>query len=232
MGLDLSAFDDVEIEASQKVSTKNKVDIVFVIDNSGSMKPVIDGVKKNIKSFANTLDNNQVDFRIGFVIHDVMTFYVKGFTNSTSEFASAVDSTQMKGYDEMTLVGIDRATEFDWDMDRHKFILHFTDETVATGYRPEIQISQLDNLISKIETKKIKFYHFGTHCEEYESFKRAKGTYYSVVDNFENLDFSELMESIGKSVSQASGTALQQGNVGSSGMLYSLSELQIAENIL
>ena len=57
MGLDLSAFDNVEIESTQKISTKNKVDIVFVIDSSMSMSPVIKGVKNNIKRFVKSLED-------------------------------------------------------------------------------------------------------------------------------------------------------------------------------
>lgn len=47
------------------------VDIVFVIDNSGSMKPVIDDLGKNVRAFANLLTNsadNYQDVRIGGVL--------------------------------------------------------------------------------------------------------------------------------------------------------------------
>ncbi|MGE4233679.1 MAG: hypothetical protein AB7F43_10150 [Bacteriovoracia bacterium] len=49
---------------------KNKptpIDIIFSIDNSGSMDPFIQAVEDNIKTFVGTLEKNKVDFQIGFV---------------------------------------------------------------------------------------------------------------------------------------------------------------------
>ena len=226
MEIDLSAFDDIQIEGVQEASSKNRVDIVFVIDNSGSMAPVIEGVKNNVKTFVTSLQdnaNNEVDYRLGFVIHDMLTFYVKPFTADANAFVSAVDQTKADNYNEMTLAGIDRALDFSWDEKRHKFILHFTDECVSSGYAVEEQMSKHELLISKLEQKRVKFYHFGIDCPEYEAFKRAPGTHYSVQNDFSRVDFSKLLDTIGRSVSQASGAALQGGSQTNSDPLFDLS---------
>lgn len=230
MGIDLSAFDDIEIEGVQEASTKNKVDIVFVIDNSGSMGPVIEGIKNNVKVFVKSLEENVnqgVDYRLGFVIHDTSNFCVKPFTSDATAFASAIDRAKSDGYDEMTLLGIDCALEFPWDEKRHKFLIHFTDECVAGGHDTAGQMAKHDLLISKLEQKRVKFYHFGVDCPEYEAFKRVPGTFYSPQNDFSRVNFSELLEGIGKSVSQASGVALQGGSGTKLKALYDLSAYDI-----
>jgi len=59
MGLDLSTFDDVEIGSTQKISTKNKVDIVFVIDSSMSMSLI-----EFYPTLLNGVDISNKDFNI------------------------------------------------------------------------------------------------------------------------------------------------------------------------
>jgi len=215
--MDFSAF-DMEIEGSQGglVSSKNKVDIVFVIDNSGSMSPVIEGVKEHINTFITSLEanaNKKVDFRIGFVMHGNKMILVKDFTDSVPDFQRAMEETKnyYTGIDEFGLPAIDIAADFPWEEKRHKFIVIFTDEDVTTGNLEEYQLEKFPELLSKLEALRVKIYYLGTDSENYRKFKSVPGTYYEPNEDYESVDFSNLLERIGKSVSQASGTALQNG---------------------
>ena len=212
---------DMEIEGSQGglVSSKNKVDIVFVIDNSGSMSSVIEGVKKHIDTFVTSLETNankQIDFRIGFVMHGNEMILVKDFTNSVADFRQAMENTKNydTGYDEFGLPAIDIAADFPWEEKRHKFVIIFTDEDVTGGHWSDEQLAKFPELLSKLEALRIKIYYLGVDSENYREFKKVPGTYYEPNEDFESVDFSSLLEKIGKSVSQASGVALQGGGRG------------------
>lgn len=197
-------------------SSKNKVDIVFVIDNSGSMSSVIEGVKNHINTFVTSLEsnaNNKVDYRIGFVMHGNEAILVKDFTTSTADFTNAMQDTKKynTGFDEFGLPAIDIAADFAWEDRRHKFVIIFTDESTKYGREPQYQLSKFPQLLSKLETLKIKIYYLGVDADDYREFKKIPGTYYEPNDTFEHVDFSDLLNKIGKSVSQASGASLQGG---------------------
>jgi len=57
--MDLSAF-DTDIEGTQMVKKKGIVDIIFIIDVSGSMGPAISQVAKNIANFIDNLNPEDV----------------------------------------------------------------------------------------------------------------------------------------------------------------------------
>ena len=157
--LDLSMFDDMDLGGLQKTSTKGKVDIVFVIDVSGSMMPVIEGVRNNVITFVDSLRdnaNNQIDYRLGLVLENCDTFWIKDFTKSIDEFRSILENMNSTWSNEFTLPAIDIAADFDWDKNRHKFIIIFTDEDIKEGCEPEYQLSKYDELIDKLNKKKNK----------------------------------------------------------------------------
>lgn len=63
------AIDYVTVEGSQTASLKDpKVNILFVVDNSGSMQKYQDKLAKNIELFSTRFfKNNRIDYRIGVV---------------------------------------------------------------------------------------------------------------------------------------------------------------------
>ena len=215
--MDLSGL-DIVVEGSQNgpATSKNKVDIVFVIDNSGSMSDVIEGVKNHINTFVTSLEknaNNKVDYRIGFVMHGSEKILVKEFTTSAIDFQQSMQNTKNHdtGWNEFGLPALDIAADFPWEDKRHKFIIIFTDESTHSGHDTSFQLSKFDQLLSKLETLRTKIYYLGVDAEDYQRFKEVPGTYYEPNDTFEHVDFSELLNKIGKSVSQASGAGLQGG---------------------
>lgn len=213
--MDFSQFDNLTFDGAQSEATsKNHVDICFVVDNSGSMSSVINGIKMYINDFADTLAHGtgvDIDFRIGFVLHGNEKILIRQFTDDVEAFKSALMNASDRhdtGIDEFGLPALDVAADFPWQKKRHKFILFFTDEGVGGGYEPELQMSKYDELLTKLEELKIKLYFYGPDTTEYRHFQRVPGTEYNPTENFNNLDFSEILNSIAKSVSVSSSSPL------------------------
>jgi flagellar hook assembly protein FlgD len=101
--------------AESKIATMNdtgaldKLDVVFLIDYSGSMGGEIASVKNNISSFANTLAQQSVDFQLGIVAYsDVTVGYTQylssakeplvkyPFTNVIADFQSSLNGLSVK----------------------------------------------------------------------------------------------------------------------------------------
>jgi len=213
--MDFSQFDNMTFDGAQEEATsKNHVDICFVVDNSASMDSVKDGIKMYINEFADTMANGtgvDIDFRIGFVLHGHEKILVRQFTDDVEAFKSAlINATQRHetGWNEFGLPALDVAADFPWQKKRHKFILFFTDEGVAGGHAPDFQISKFDELLSKLEDLKVKIYFYGPDTDEYRFFQRVPGTEYNPTTNFDSLDFSKMLKSIAKSVSVSSSSPL------------------------
>jgi len=213
--MDFSKFDNMTFDGAQDEATsKNHVDICFVVDNSVSMENVINGIKSYINQFADMLANGtgvDIDFRIGFVLHGQEKILVRQFTDDVEAFKSAlINATQRHdtGWDEFGLPALDVAADFPWQKKRHKFILFFTDEGVASGHNPQLQMSKYDELLTKLEELRVKLYFYGPDMTEYRHFQRVPGTEYNPTDDFDSLDFSEILNSIAKSVSVSSSSPL------------------------
>ncbi len=213
--MNFSQLDNIVFDGAQdEATTKNHVDICFVVDNSGSMARVINGIKMYINDFADTLEYGtgvDIDFRIGFVLHGHEKILIRQFTDDVETFKSAlINATQRHetGYDEFGLPALDVAADFPWQKKRHKFILFFTDEGVNSGYNSQLQMSKYEELLTKLENLKVKIYFYGPDTQEYRLLQRVPGTEYNPTDNFGDLDFSQILNSIAKSVSVSSSSPL------------------------
>ncbi len=211
MELDLSGLENIEIEGSGQgmATSKNNVDIVFVIDDSASMEPVIDGVEKNINGFINSLQNSgkKVDFRIGFELYGNELFTKCSLTDNVLYFKQTLQEKRKleTGGGEITLVAVDRAADHDWREKCHKYIIIFTNEPLSTNDQYELQLTKYDELIQKLKDLQIKIIFLGQDCPDYRRFKEIKHCSYEPIDNYDQVDYSTLLETIGKSVSQQSG---------------------------
>lgn len=213
--MDFSQFDNMTFDGAQSEATsKNHVDIAFVVDNSVSMNNVINGIKMYINDFADTLAHGtgvDIDFRIGFILHGHEKILIRQFTDDVEAFKSALMNATDRhdtGWNEFCLPALDVAADFPWQKKRHKFILFFTDEGVGGGHNPDFQMSKYDELLSKLEDLKVKIYFYGPDTTEYRHFQRVPGTEYNPTEDFKNIDFSKILNSIAKSVSVSSSSPL------------------------
>jgi hypothetical protein len=82
------------------ISASNRVpiDIVFVIDETGSMQPYIDAVKDNIKRFSGRLRSQGFDYQLGLVrFTDVVTWSSPELTDDVASFERWVGEIQASG---------------------------------------------------------------------------------------------------------------------------------------
>ena len=197
-------FENITLPQEEEI--KSKADIVFVIDNSESMEPVKEEVKKHINSLVEKLREENVESRLGFVFYGHDAIYVKHLTDNVEEFLKAFKEVQTKdtGWDEFTLPAIDLAADLEWREGAHRYIVIFTNENIYGGYDPDAQIEYFDDVLEKLKKKNIKVFYIGEDCDYYRKFKELPNSMYIVAKDFKNLDFKELFDSMARSISQSS----------------------------
>jgi hypothetical protein len=128
------------------------------------------------------------------------------FTNDSEKFQKALAQVKTEG-DETTLVALDIALDFPWRPAEtcHRAIICLSDEPIETGQNVPFQKAQIDNLIKKIHSKRIKLYIVAPQSDAFDTLSMADRCEYEPVaeesDGLRNTDFAKLMEAIGKSVS-------------------------------
>ena len=67
-GFDSSSSGDAACAASVAETNKAKVDLIFVIDNSGSMTEEMRQIKVNVNTFAQTIGTSGLDYQVLFIV--------------------------------------------------------------------------------------------------------------------------------------------------------------------
>ena len=135
----------------------NLVDIVFIIDGSGSMKNDVDAVREHLSSMTDLFDSASIDFTIGIVAFRAGTGYsllgldfeVVPQTRSTDQIKKVLAQLKFRG-DENGLDALIRAAdEVTFRNDAEIHFIFVTDEYVSGAY------SSID-VMMKMKTSKIK----------------------------------------------------------------------------
>jgi outer membrane protein OmpA-like peptidoglycan-associated protein len=82
------------------ISSSNRVpiDIVFLIDQTASMKDEIQSIKDNIYSFCDKLRQQGLDFQLGMIrFSDIIEWQAPGFTSDVGKFAEWVNVIEAGG---------------------------------------------------------------------------------------------------------------------------------------
>lgn len=210
---------------------RNCADIVFCIDASGSMRPCIEGVQNNIEKLLEGLKNDGMinwDVRYDFLAFhqndegvqwflsingDPIDLIYKEknssafFTKDIRKFRDALKNNIEVEGEEMQLVALDIAMDFPWrnSGDCHRVVVLMTDEAVETGVFVEEQKKQIDNLIEKAQDKRIKLFIIAPESEAFYKLSELDRCEYTDIecdrDGLRTVDFSKLLQTIGKSVS-------------------------------
>jgi len=221
----------------QQVASKVKgvSDIIFCIDKSGSMTSCIEGVKNNITTFVNSIEKNSpnsiIDWQLGFCAYDDMSFDVLNLVDDTSKFSNSLALVQTGG-NEFTAGAIDYCISgMKWRKISNKFLLLFTDEPLEGGDKIEESKSKFNDLLKKIVSNHIYLYFYGPKCPYYNQFSQLSkaDAVFLESDNFNNLDFKNIMGNLGKTVSLSSNSDSTEENLEKT-FLFDLSKMQI--NIL
>ena len=112
--------------------------------------------------------------------------------------------TKETGWNEFTLPAIDLACDMKWRDGAHRYVVIFTNEDIYGGYDSDSQIEYFDSVLEKLQKMNVKVFYIGEDCDYYRKFKELPNSMYIVTKDFKNLDFEELFDSMGRSISQSS----------------------------
>ncbi len=167
------------------VKVYGNADIVWVLDVSGTMADITQGVKDNIAQFVGDLTSSGQSpvksLRLGLVTHDVegnATVRASNFAETTEEFVSNLMNSP-EGANEYGLPAVDRALDFNWRSEARRYIIFITDEPVAGGTDPAGQTAKLPELSQKMAGLHVHFLGFGPACESYEQLGLTPGSDYT-----------------------------------------------------
>lgn len=123
-----NSWDAFQVNCIPAVST-DKLDLVFLLDDSGSMGDDIDAMKEQIIEFANILQNNNVDARFALITNSDEFIIESDFTTNPDDIKEQLDRIVVGGGHEMTLDSIIFALDaLDYRSDTNLVFLCMTDE--------------------------------------------------------------------------------------------------------
>lgn len=123
------------------------IDIVFVLDCSGSMGDDIRAVRNNIGEFCDSLIERGHNFRLGVVTFSTTITDVHDFTNDVELFKSWLDAIHLWGGRENSLGALYRATELSFRPLSKRTFVWITDEDYPVS--PEIDLS-VKNVVDRL----------------------------------------------------------------------------------
>lgn len=213
------------LQNPKQMKTKGVADIVFCFDCTGSMTEIINSVKDNVSKLIEGFGTYQVDLDwrarcLGYRDFEVDDEYLindRPFVDTEEDLKAQIAGMEAKEYTggdepESTLDAIWYATKkSDWRDNCHKIVVVFTDATTKpvndkTLIEVEGSDGDLDVLAQELNVKHIKLFLWGLKDPVYEILKKIPRADIYQLENpeedYKELDFSTLMETIGKTISE------------------------------
>lgn len=179
-----------------KATYRNKipVDIILVMDKTGSMIDYIDKVKANIQNFVKSLVMKGIDYRVGVVTFSDIVDSVYEFTGNIEELERNLkDIKSIGGGDknENALEALYAAYKYSFRPDAKKLIMLFTDALFHyRGFNGDGKTDlTLDEVIEMLRQKNISTYTIVPLIyDQYKQLSRMTGgKTYNLVDNFNSM---------------------------------------------
>ncbi len=166
---------------------RSKIDIVFIIDRSGSMGGSISNVLSNINTFCDQLSGRGIDFRLGLVSYEYYPTRYE-FTDNVNVFKQYLNNIVIDGGTENGLDAImDAKDQYPFDVNSSKYFILIGDEVVTSdrGY-------SIDSVRSELVSSNIKLTAIGIN-DVSGQFRQLSdptgGLYLDLYSNFnENLN--------------------------------------------
>jgi hypothetical protein len=169
------------------------VDIVFLLDITGSMQFAIDGVTTGIADFAQDLANKRMDARIGLLaFRDLsygedsqqLQFSNSPFTTDYDAFRRSVDRLRANGGgadEESSLDAVEEATRLPFRRESTKVLVLITD---APPRVPDQTIMSIDELVTGMKQHGINQLHLVVPRREFDTYsplqKAAPGEFFDL----------------------------------------------------
>jgi hypothetical protein len=236
--MDMSGLDLGEIEGIQEAKKKGVVDIIFVIDTSGSMGPAISQIGKNISGFVKNLKPEDVkDWRVRVfsfgdlesdtpdIAMNVNRPWVAKSDDPQAivdQFVECIENVKKQGggdEPESSLDAVFLAARDGFDAEwteRTRAIVLFTDASPKKIQKETLGVDAdgLMLLSQQITDGHTYLSMFAPTHTDYEAIKNNGGKYVNYVpvnsqgenpvEALKSTDFSDVLTTLGKSVSQAS----------------------------
>ena len=149
----------------EKSLSKAPVDLVFVLDVTGSMQKEIDGVRKNINGFIRESETSGVPIRFALVTFRDLTYaegtdVVQGFTSNPAVFAASMSGLRATGggdnLGESSLDGLWVASGLPFMPTARKVIVLITDET---WHEPDGKVLTSSELVRDLKASSVEAVH-------------------------------------------------------------------------
>lgn len=161
-----STAGEQDVIPSGDLEQARRVDVMFVIDRSGSMADDHDVLKQNIQALIPKLEAElqvaNVDCRVGLLTYDVsLEWPWLDLTPGTAAFREKLSSISPSQWDEATPQAMDYAAEHaGWDPQRRAFMVVMTDEPAEAGL--DCTAEQFNQVLSKLAAKGIALLFIAT----------------------------------------------------------------------
>lgn len=130
-----------------EASAKSKIDIVFIIDRSGSMDDDINSVKNNVSTFTDKLSQQGFDYQLGLISYEYSPIRYP-LTSDVNTFKNNLSNIYVSGGTENGLDAImDAINNYTFELNSYKYFVLIGDENVysANGYSDAYVKQQLVN---------------------------------------------------------------------------------------
>lgn len=122
------------------------VDIVVIVDCSGSMSDEIESVRRNIERFADNLEARGIDYRIGGVLYGSVIYDTLHPTANIRRYREFIARAAPIGGDEITTLALKAATEMDFRSGAQRVFVMITDDW-AVQNNSTLDESQLTQML-------------------------------------------------------------------------------------
>jgi len=169
-----------------------KLDIVFVLDVTGSMSNEINAVKINIQEFSDSLAAGGIDYLLGMVTFRDAVDHVYQFTDDVQQFKSYVAQQSATGggdYPENSLDALEAATTLQFREGSNRIIIWITDASFHINNG--ITNLTIEDVVDMLLLNGIKANCIGNTDEQVSYYEPVilptGGTFYDINGNFRDI---------------------------------------------
>jgi hypothetical protein len=148
-----------ELPPQEESADRRPVDLVFVLDTSGSMSSEISGVQRNMTEFLARLSERGLKGRYALVVFSDGAQVAKDFTESTDEMIRAISPLVAeggRGGGDSSLAGLYVATQLSYEPSARKVLILITDEDHEL---PDPPVSSLGEVTTALKGKGLDQIH-------------------------------------------------------------------------
>ena len=145
----------LENVASHIIATRelDKVNVVFVVDTSASMRDNIQQVAANLYSLTDAFDTVNLEYHLGMsefsVRHEGQNLEIRSLLPDVGMLRRRMQKTTLSGNEHALDALIDTLHRIDFHADADKFIILVTDEPATTAFRKEDAYTEMREKVVK-----------------------------------------------------------------------------------